>query len=60
MTTQFEVGQEVEVYNHSEDIYNGKWGNVQQIAEVRGNIFYTVELDNGALIACIDDELMEA
>jgi hypothetical protein len=55
----FNINQEVQITDHSEDIYNNKWGNIRQIADVRGNIFYTVELDNGVLIHCIDEELME-
>jgi hypothetical protein len=56
----FNINQEVQITDHSEDIYNNKWGNIRQIADVRGNTFYTVELDNGVLIHCIDEELMEA
>ena len=55
----FNINQEVQITDHAEDIYNNKWGNIRQIADVRGNIFYTVELDNGVLIHCIDEELME-
>jgi hypothetical protein len=55
----FNINQEVQITDHSEDIYNNKWGNIRQIADVRGNIFYTVELDNGVLIHCTDEELME-
>lgn len=59
MNSMFKIGQVVEIYNHSEPQFNGFEGTVKQIDDVRNAKFYTVELDNGIMLTCTMDELIE-
>lgn len=59
MNSMFKIGQVVEIYNHSEPQFNGTEGVIRESENVRNEQFYTVELDNGIMLTCTSDELIE-
>lgn len=52
------VNQPVEIWDHSEDQFNGEEGVIMKIVEMRGAKFYEVELENGVTLTCTSDELI--
>jgi len=60
-TAQFKAGNRVQLWNHAEDRYNGTFGTILKVEDMRGVFFYTVESDeDNTLLSCIDEELVEA
>ena len=57
----YEVGEYVQIINHSEPSCNMAYGNVKEIVYAYdGTRYYNVELDDSlSLCVCTDDELME-
>lgn len=58
----YNVGDYVQIINHSEPNCNGQYGNIKeiQVGYDGQTHFYIVELeDNFELCTCIDDEIME-
>ena len=58
----FNVGDRVQIVNHSEPTCNGQYGTIKSLQTGYDGYttFYTVELDDTlGLCVCIDDELME-
>ena len=51
------VNQPVDIWDHSEEQYNGERGFIRDIVVVRGATFYEVELENGVTLSCTEDEL---
>lgn len=54
----FVVNQPVEIWDHSEEQFNGEWGTVRKIVQMRSSVFYEVELENGVILSCTSDELI--
>jgi hypothetical protein len=57
----FNIGDRVQVYNHSEEECNGQYGTITHVHTVyNGGTYYTVGLDySHVLCTCTDDEVME-
>lgn len=59
----YNVGDYVQIINHSEPSCNGQYGTIKEIKVAYDGYthYYTVELDDSfSLCVCIDDELMES
>jgi hypothetical protein len=48
----------VQIYDHSEPMYNGKMGIIRRVETIRGHTYYMVEINN-RLVPCTADELIE-
>ncbi len=58
----YEVGNRVQIINHSEPVCNGQYGTVvsMQVAYDGYTYYYAVELDDSlTTCSCTSDELME-
>lgn len=53
----FAINQSVEIWDHSENQYNGEEGVIRDIVQIRGATFYEVELENGVTLSCTAEEL---
>ena len=51
----------VQIVNHAEPACNGEYGNIISMVTAYDGYtkYYEVELDNGTLCTCTDDEIME-
>lgn len=51
----------VQIVNHAEPECNGHYGNILSMVTAYDGYtrYYDVELDNGTICTCIDDEIME-
>lgn len=57
----YHIGDQVQIYNHSEPQCNGEYGTVTAVEySYSGVVYYTVRLETGyAGCLCTEDELME-